>query len=177
MSRRFGRNQRRRAREALAVEVQRVERAERLAKDRMEMYRNASSDLNNMLDFFHILAGRVGRESVLVGGEAEAELIAPDVHNFMMTIKKESPMSITRGQTMESVKHEIMRRLEVESVRDIFRMQTVVRCYVGDSSAGIALSDTFLRRSTEREISHHVAKELAQCLAKSIKEAKYEQPY
>lgn len=176
MSRRFGRNQRRRAREALAVEVQRTEQTARLATDRLEMYRNASRELDKLREFFAIVAQRVGRESILVGGEIEAEIEAPDVHSFRVHMREEmSPFASLRGApptTVAKVQSQIMHRLEVKAVRDSFARQIVVRCYLGRAQAGIALSEIFIDRSTEHELQHRIAQELAQCLAQAIKAAK-----
>jgi hypothetical protein len=178
MSKRFGRNQRRRAREALAVEVAKVARASifaqhatKLADERMQMYQHCSRELDKLQGFFAEVAQRVGRESILVGGEADANLVDPDVRNFMAypRPKYDSRRRNFSEPVSSIVKSEIMRRLEVVAVRDVFEQQIVVRCYLNNKTVGIALSDTFLQRSTEQEISNRIAQELAQSLASAIK--------
>ncbi len=179
MSKRFGRNQRRRAREALAVEVQRTEQTARLASDRLQMYQNCSRELDNLREFFGHVARRVGRESILVGGEVDAELDGPDVHSFRVIVRDEMPSYRVGAVAMPAMakmqakmQAQMMHRLEVKAVRDSFAQQIGVRCYLGNAQAGIAMSDQFLARSTEQELAHRIAQELAQCLARDIKRAK-----
>lgn len=173
MSKRFGRNQRRRAREDLAAELQRSQKLAKIADQWKDMHDFRNRELSSLTRFFEMVARRVGRESILVGGEAEAEIHSPDVREFRAHVNPElefvgigaSPV------TTEGVKLEIMRRLEVKAVRDVFRRQIVVRCFLGNVDFGIAVSQTLLERSTEEEIAHTLSKELACRLAHEIKKA------
>ncbi len=174
MSRRFGRNQRRRAREALAVEVQRTEQTAKLAEQRLQMYRHSQDELGDFRDFFMEVARRVGRESILVpGGEGEAELDSPLVRQFMAIPRMDAlytPVSWSEP-AVSAIKAEIMNRLEVQAVREAFSNQIVVRCYLNGHEAGIALSHSFLRKSTEDEIARRVSQDLARNISRAIKAA------
>lgn len=173
MSKRFGRNQRRRAREALAAELQRSQLFAKSADQWKGIHDFCSRELSSMNRFFEMVARRVGRESILVGGEAEADIDSPDVREFRAHVIPDlefvgiGPSSMTT----ECVKMEIMRRLDIKAVRDVFSQQIVVRCFLGNVDFGIALSETLLKRSTEEEIAHTLSKELARRLAHEIKKA------
>lgn len=174
MSRRFGRNQKRRMREALAAETARADLQTSATLATLRRFQQVDPDLRNLQDFFVMVADRVGRESILVNGEAEADLNGPEVRQFRATIKEQFPMAwrLNNVPTIEKVKCEIMHRLEVKAVRDYFAHQIVVRCYLYGEEVGVALSESLMKRSTEEELTHTIGQELARCLAKEIKRSK-----
>lgn len=176
MSRRFGRNQKRHMREALAVEVQRVEETAKLAARRLEMFHSVRHELNELKSFFESVAQRVGRESILAAGMPVVEMPELGRSSFRRPIFPEFLATYRVGldnvPQMSKAMYAVMHLLEVQAVRDAFKMQIVAHVSFDDNVVGVAYSEDFVRKSTEAELVNQITRDLPYYLAREMKRAK-----
>lgn len=175
MSKRFGRNQRRRAREALAVEVQHAADAMKMAQDRLDMYHSARRESAEMREFFKYVARRVGKEAHIARGVGIGEIRQPGqqlraaVYEELdfSRVAMSDPMATSRMMT------ETLHHLETRVVRDAFRREMLFEVYLYGKSAGYALSESLIHRAEKEElvavIQNSITPMLAHHLATALK--------
>lgn len=170
MSKRFGRNQKRHMREALAAEQLRVQKSEQKAQAYVNIATRQGDELDHLKAFFEEVAHRVGRESILVNGAVTTQV---DALTRRFTIAAEQEMSLMMVPHISetaAMKYLILLQLETKAVRDAFKSQVVAMCYIGESaSAAMALSEEYIARSTDDEIVRRIVPEIARHLVKQLR--------
>lgn len=174
MSRRFGRNQRRRMREALVEAQQTTSSAVAVAAQRGRRVNelvDEARDLRTMLDE---IADRVGRYAIAAGvpHNFEARWLQRGKGRFQMDVPPDMPSMCTFGNSMDMTMRfydETMRLLEVEAVRDDFARQMHCRVTFDEHAIGYAISDHALRNMTAKEIERRIAPEIARLLVAELK--------
>lgn len=175
MSRRFGRNQKRRMREALAVEVQRVEETAKLAAQRLGMWHSAMREVRGLESFIETIANRVGRESILARGKIEFEMPHLNRNSFRVLVAPEVLATWRMGRPdmpqMTMAMDTVLHLLDVHAVRDAFRSQIVAECRFDDVFVAAAYSEDFVRKSTEAELAEQISQDMPHFMAREMKKA------
>lgn len=174
MSRRFGRNQRRRAREALAQVTQSLEQ-EREGRQMAEaIARESGARERTLKGLLGEFASRVGCYAIAEGVPASftADWLGR-VKHFRLPVSPELDASAmfsnaSMYDTM-AICDEVMRVLDVEVVRDHMKRDMHVRLYFDDHRVGYALSDHAVRNMTRVELVSRIAPEIATFLIDLLK--------
>lgn len=174
MSRRFGRNQRRRAREALVQAAQSLGQ-EREARQMAEaIARESSARARTLRELLGEFASRVGRYAIAEGVPAkfESDWLGRRP-NFRLPVMPEFDVSAifsnaSMYDTM-TICDEVMRVLDVEVVRDHMKRDMHVRLYFDEHRVGYALSDHAVRNMTRAELVGRLAPEIATFLVDLLK--------
>ncbi len=181
MSKRFGRNQRRRAREALAqahAELQERELASRETLRGAEMalvaYIEARDKLKEAEDFMREVASIVGRESIIAGeptplmvGMTKDEAAS---YGIGYSPRAEVPtFDITAtDMSIEQMRYEILTVLDVKAVRDVMRACVNLRVTFSDKTIGYTLSQMAIARMTKSELHARLAPEIAHDISRAL---------
>lgn len=168
MSRRFGRNQRRRAREELAVQVARVAQlTESMGMDR-ELLKKQAAHLREAVDYAGEVAEMVGREAVIAGAPTK---LNGEVFDGMRFAPLAPPQfaSFAVDMPVQYIRSETLRLLKMETVADRMRGQVHFRVTLADKVAGYTISESALQRMSEGEIERRVTPEIARFLVRAIK--------
>jgi hypothetical protein len=177
MSRRFGRNQRRRAREALAQagHALLLEKEGRIMAEAVA--RESSARARTLKELLEDFASRVGRYAIAEGVPAK---FASDWlgrrSNFRLPVMPDVDASAMLSNasmydTM-TICDEVMRVLDVEVVRDHMKRDMHVRLYFDEHRVGYALSDHAVRNMTRAELVGRIAPEIATFLVDLLKKEK-----
>lgn len=166
MSKRFGRNQKRRMREEIAAVT-----AAR-ATDGL-LLRDMRRQLDEAHDFAEAVREAVGRNAIIAG--------VPNRINYKMpegerSFYQPAPMprhAINYEPAIMDVdsyafRNEVMHLLDIEAVRSVVAMEQHVLVNLADHRVGYAISAEALRRLSERELRNVIAPQITQFLIKSI---------
>lgn len=174
MSRRFGRNQRRRAREALAQADQAVllEREGRYMAEAVA--RESSARARTLKELLGEFASRVGRYAIAEGVPAKftSDWLGRQP-NFRLPVMPEldvsAMFSIASMYDTVTICAEVMRVLDVQVVRDHMKRDMHVRLYFDEHRVGYALSDHAVRNMTRAELVGRITPEIATLLVDLLK--------
>lgn len=175
MSQRFGRNQRRRAREAIQAAQEEVH-ALRYALDvNNALIQEQGRKLREAEAFAREVARMVGREAVIAGVPTQFDAGMPRDEALKYGIRTTPPRQFDNWidaadvMSVQAVRYEILRLLDVRTIRDIMSQQMHVRVQLADLTTGYSMSEMALSRMTAREIAQRIAPEIAQHLAEQLK--------
>lgn len=174
MSRRFGRNQRRRAREALeqanAQLVQQVV-ARTMAEELMRSSIERTQEYKRLLGQF---TSRVGRYAIAenIPASFTADWLGR-MSQFRLLVKPEfdadSMFSNAALHDVTTICAEVMRVLDVEVVRDHMKRDMHVRLHFDDHHVGYGISDHAIRNLPRKDLIDHIARETAIFLVEKLK--------
>lgn len=172
MSKRFGRNQRRRAREVLAEQVKRTHLALEEAKDRLSMYHHERKQGEQMRQFFEQVALRVGEQAFIARGVNSIELDYPG-QNKRAAVREEFDYSASMRTSAEThhMVVETLHHLETRVIRDHFRREMLFEAYIQGKSAGYCLSESLLRQASKEELMQLVWNSIAPQMAHHLSDA------
>lgn len=185
MSRRFGRNQKRRLRaEVAAAQEEAIHQAglasrhaegKQLADAACARAHDRETDMRLMLEATAII---VGRQALAAGipTNFEADWLKHGKKNFRlrapMFVSDTPSYGVQRGETAIMVHDEIMRLLEVEAIRrPVSRMMQVLVTF-DNIPIGYALSDNALHSMPETLLADRIAREMRPLLVNAIQELK-----
>lgn len=165
MSKRFGRNQKRRMREQIAQLEQSVE------MDRALLTRQ-SRKIGDYESFVQIVGEAVGREAVISGKPTLLKIGGGSRHEFQM-IPRQPPLSLecldSGFEDTAAIRVEIMRLLNVKAIRDSLSRQMHVRVQFADGNVGYAMSDCAIDRMSEEELIRVIVPEISRLLMRQLK--------
>lgn len=174
MSRRYGRNQRRRARECIAeLEAELAQAKVRNVALLAEKY-ILLNRIEKAEDFQREVAQIVGREAIIAG--------APVVLDYRYNRKTDQDcIEIIPRQLfsfasrsadyaeIEAVRRETLHLLDVTAVADVMRHQMQAYVKLADGAIAYGISATALRRMTDAELRRHIVEPMAYQLALELK--------
>lgn len=174
MSRRFGRNQRRRMRTEIEQKSQDLARAndalaaaERLSADLKENVR----ELNQFIGF---VGEQVGRHAIVSGLPSTLSMHYRQ-RNYRMPVQNPVPSigDIMKAPPMscEAIQYEIMHLLDVDAVRKPLSREMHFLAEVKGEVVGYVISESALRSMPSVEIERLIAPQMVHMLTKAIKEA------
>lgn len=175
MSKRFGRNQRRRAREAIEAAQSEVQLLRRGIDLNVALINEQRRKLDEARNFTKDIARIVGREAVIAGVPTMLDMPLPRDVALRSGIRVTPPrhmedlaMSLD-VMDVQPIRHEILRLLDVRMVRDILSQQMHFRVELADQTTGYTISEMALERMTAQEIAQRIAPEIAQHLSAELK--------
>lgn len=175
MSQRFGRNQRRRASEAIQAAQEEVH-ALRYALDMNNaLIQEQGRKLRDAEAFARDVACMVGREAVIAGVPTKFDAGMPLDEALKYGIRTTPPRQFDNWidavdmMSVQAVRYEILRLLDVRTIRDIMRRQMHVRVQLADQTTRYSISEMALGRMTAKEIAKHISSEIAHHLALELK--------
>lgn len=185
MSRRFGRNQKRRLREELAAMQSAAGMQASMARGNAERANRAEESCTGALvreaqirQMLEATGAMVGRQALAAGipTNFNADWLKHGKKNFRLPVPvfaAEAPSYGVRCTEEAVMVHdEIMRLLEVEAVRSQVSRAMHVRVTFDDIPIGYALSDSALRSLPETMLADRIARELRPLLVNAIQELK-----
>lgn len=177
MSRRFGRNQRRRMREELASKDTRVAQLDSGLAMSNGLLRKTSQDISMLRDAIKGISQRVGHMAML---ECEAEpfeganLDYRRMRKFylevpkMYDVRSYEPAMIDTMSALH-VAREVMHVLDVDTLRDRMSQQLHCRVYFDGHEIGYSMSEQAIRGYGAEALARKIAPEIARALAEKIK--------
>lgn len=174
MSRRFGRNRRRRAREALAYAAQSLDLEKQGRKMAEAVARESTARVRTLKELLGEFAYRVGRYAIAEGVPAKftSDWLGRRP-NFRLPVMPEfDARAIFSNASMYdtmTICNEVMRVLDVQVVRDHMKRDMHVRLYFDEHRVGYALSDHAVRNLTRAELVSRIAPEIATFLVDLLK--------
>lgn len=176
MSKRFGRNQRRRMREELAATQAQAEKIQTLAMMQEEHANRMAEEVADIRALLHEFADRVGRHAIAadIPPPYESDFLERR-GNFRMEVERQMPslteyLRMRDGRaTTAAIQVEVMSMLDVEAVASVMRHEMHCRVNFDDHAIGYAISATALRNMTAREIERRIAPEIARLLVSELK--------
>lgn len=179
MSKRFGRNQKRRMREEIAIAKDDARFIAARAKEYLDDRNQAMGQLRDMQRMLEEIAGMVGRKSLAAGNPTrfEANWLKTGQKNFRLPAPIFAQTNYCYGgpsrQEIAVMAHdEIMRLLEVDAVRDPISRAMHVRVMFDDIAMGYALSDSALHAMPEEVLAEKMINELFPLLKDAIRQLK-----
>lgn len=179
MSKRFGRNQKRRMREEIADLNSEKKSISARAKEYLDDRNQAMGQLRDMQRMLEEIAGMVGRKSLAAGNPTkfEANWLKTGKKNFRLPAPIFAQTNYCYGgpsrQEMAVMAHdEIMRLLEVEAIRDPISRAMHVRVTFDDIAMGYAISDSALHAMPEEVLGEKMVNELFPLVVDAIRELK-----
>lgn len=174
MSRRFGRNQRRRMREELAKSEAVACDAIAVAARRGKHAENLASEAAELRAMIEDIAGRVGCYAITAGEPCnfDADWLERGQGRFQMSAQPAMASIASFGSAMDAtmaIHDETMRLLEVEAVRAPMSRDMHCRVTFDKHVIGYAMSDHALHNMTAREIERRIAPEIARLMAHELK--------
>jgi hypothetical protein len=176
MSKRFGRNQRRRLRAQVAAQDKTLGELDGALTMAQGLLREHSRSLAEQRAFFAAVARLVGQQSVIAGTQPQRLLgHAPLRDRFF--IEPYSPLAALSvspdagPQEIARARYEVLRLLETSAVQDVFSRALHLRAHLADQSVGYAISETALAILSHEDLVAQVLPHMAQLLVKQIKDA------
>lgn len=177
MSRRFGRNQRRRAREALADSDKKIVQLQSGMMMDRALLSHQSEKIRKAEEFAREIADIVGRFSIIAG---EPVRMAGVCFDRMQIYAKESQSYASYNSfdfsPTEFLRSETLRLLKIKAVSGIFKSKMHVMVTLADKTVGYCLTESALHGMSaewiERRIAPEIARQLAQYLKLAYKEMK-----
>lgn len=174
MSRRYGRNQRRRAREALAEAGKRNELLEAAIKLDRGMLRRLREKLERAEAFQREVAEIVGRQAVIAGEptsmnlgrvtfqQADGWRVTPPRH-FSLVELAHQPMEL------EPLRAEVLRLLDIELIADKMRGQMQAWVTIAGAEVCYGMTEAAFRGMTDHELMRRLVEPVARQLALELK--------
>lgn len=174
MSRRFGRNQRRRAREAIAAAEGRIENLSAALECDRALLASQRRKLGEAEAFQREVAEIVGREAIIAGKPVCLDYEFARYGDSIEFVPKQSFPAISLLNSVEHahverVRSETLHLLDVDVVADELRYQIHARVRLAGSQAGYAISASALRRMPEKKLVPKIAEEIAVLLVRDLK--------
>jgi hypothetical protein len=174
MSRRYGRNQRRRAREALAAADERIGNLETAMKMDRALLARQRGEIQRSEDFQREVAEIVGREAIIAGVPVRMSYSFQRYGDSIEFVPRQPFSAIALLNSVEhthikAVRRETLHLLDVDVVADQLRHQIQARVKLAGSQAGYAISTKALIRMPEKELVPRIAEEIAVLLVRDIK--------
>lgn len=171
MSKRFGRNQRRRMREALHMAELAAEReyAGRIMAEGIA--RENSRKLEELREWRSEVIRMVGR-SALIAGEPHILNVRYDPRTegyVRVPIQRSTPRFDVTAISDLSMQDEVMRLLMVDVVQDDLRQQSIAQVELDETRVWMALSQHAIRRSSVDDLVALISRDMARQLAIGIK--------
>jgi hypothetical protein len=185
MSKRFGRNQRRRAREALAAAQQEIDSRDRQIGGLREVRQmdralldQQARELREARDFARDVARAVGRSCVYAGVALPQSFHADRYEAATYGMRVALPPEIrhvdafgsTVMLTVEQVRYEVIRLLDIQAVRDQLRGQMHFRVQLAGGVVGYAISEMALTRMPREELERRLVPEMAAAISRLLSE-------
>ncbi|HWV64100.1 MAG TPA: hypothetical protein VN019_10745 [Oxalicibacterium sp.] len=170
MSRRFGRNQRRRAREQIA-EAERVKANLIQCLDGARAVLHEKSDkLADLQEFFKQVACQVGEHAIISGLEVGYMRNGQMMDGHRMPVCSPSPLDLPSNIESETItiQDEIMRLLEIDVVRDHFNRQMNVRAHLADGKVGYLISESAIMMMRPNELHQRLVPQVARELSVAL---------
>ncbi|SEH89241.1 hypothetical protein [Paraburkholderia hospita] len=160
MSKRYGRNQKRRARERIAALE---ENGVRLRN----AYARRTAENADLTDHVQYVASVLGHMSILSG-----ESLHHTDGDDGMRLHVHNPLSFLPGSLDESevAMMEIMRLLDVSAVRDMAKRSIHAIVHVGREQSCYAISETTLRSMSREQLAHFLTRKVAPLLCEVMAE-------
>lgn len=180
MSRRFGRNRRRRAREALALSQSMLQAADSNASRISAALRNAQADLAERDAFIREVGEIVGRTAIIAGlptklnykhhrARGDWSRTGPGENSLRIHVPQPMPSfepSLNVQHTeLSKVQDEILELLDIDLVADKMRPVIHARVTMADESVAYAISHAAIRRLTRGELQKRLALAIAEEMA------------
>lgn len=178
MSKRFGRNQKRRMREEIVLQAE----VAASAQERAAQYAGAlerdhallkwhGKKLDDAKDFLESIASMVGREAIIAGEPTDFQW--HEKIDRIRTFPRPAPsMSVNfgGGMTMDHIRYEVLRLLDVEAIRASMSRQMQVLVTLGDEEVYYAISEEALFELGEEELVQKFIRPMSIQLARKLKE-------
>ena len=158
MSKRFGRNQKRRMREALLA-------SEELRKAGLQTIGHMRSRLEDYRRFLEYVLDIVGEESIL-NPEPPADRVQK--HNFPKIVFQSFPRFCPDEGTVACVQNVIANALETRVVLDRLKGAIHFRARLGNGDVAYALSDQAIAVMTTRQLAARLQQEISYQLANEL---------
>lgn len=172
MSRRFGRNQRRRAREALAAEQMRAGGIE-LALSQARRNEDAQASLARALGkCAQEVAAQVGRHALIAGEPSPFEFTLPCGQKKFSMVPHQPLMMMDPCDSLAidaQLHHQTMNLLEVEAVRDHFSKQMHCMVRLAGKGAGYSISTAALQQGGRDQLVRTISGQIAEHLLLQIR--------
>jgi hypothetical protein len=167
MSRRFGRNQRRRMREALAA-------SEKSADQLKALTDSLSARLIEADDFSFVVGSIVGRQAIIAGVPVTLDyrwdrqksgdrIAAYPYQPALFDVALQQPVPV------DAVRLEILDLLDVKVVQDVMRPQLHALVTLADKTVGYAISQSAIKRMTDQEITRVITPQIVRLLVQNLK--------
>jgi hypothetical protein len=176
MSRRFGRNQKRRMREELAAKAERVSNLETgMAMDRV-LLRKQGDDLSELRHLLGEFTDRVGRYAIaadIPDPRESRNLDLSRMPNFRMPVPQRAAINFS-NMTVESTAafcDEVMSVLDVHPVHESMSHDMHCRLTFDGMPIGYAISRHAVRNLTRDELVRRIVPEIAYFLEAELKKA------
>lgn len=173
MSRRFGRNQRRRAREALAASEQSISDLETAMTLDRALLRDQGRRLREYEYFQRDVVDLVGREAVIAGEPTTLDLKWDERDGDRIHHAPYQPLTMARiidrsWQDSYAVRDEVLRLLQVETVAEPMRQQVHARVTLADERVGYAISESALQRLSRDQIRKAIGEPMLRMLVDAL---------
>lgn len=178
MSKRFGRNQRHRAREALATEQANSKQRIGELVSVLEMARTDLIEKGHRLreadDFARDVARAVGRSCVYAGVALPQSFSMDRYEAAKYGMRVVSPQEFrgieefSNTMNVEQVRFEVVRLLDIQAVRDKLRSQMHFRVQLADNVVGYAISESALSFMTHKELERILVMEITEEIARAL---------
>lgn len=174
MSKRFGRNQRRRAREALAASEQRINDLECAIVMEGGLMASTRAKLSEARAFQRDVAEMVGREAVIAGEVTTLDYKWDADHgdhiNYVPRQQLSMAMLCDRSeQEIYEMRHEVLRLLNVEAVNEVMRHMVHARVTLADERVGYGISEAALRRMSRDQLRKTIYEPMLDMLVDALK--------
>jgi uncharacterized coiled-coil protein SlyX len=177
MSRRFGRNQKRRMRAAMAEQAQSIENLNTaIAMDRGLLERQGQN-LDELRGWLSDIAERLGHYAIVTGNAErfEAEWLERRGHFQMQTpssfdLSRALSLAIASPDSFIAYR-QMMDILDLEVVADEMRQDMHCKVYFGDHRLGYAMSHHAIQHIPRRELIRRISEQLSLMLEQQLKEA------
>lgn len=167
MSRRFGRNQRRRAREALAAAQTRVDDLERAHAMDRGLLEHQSRTIADLREWLQMIADEVGHQAVLAG---EPTILLEGQGYDGMRVVPHKDLLCLGGTSLftQSFAVEVLRLLDVEVIRSNLNRQMHVLVALADKQVAYAITESAIfglsRAALVRLLAPRIAEQLVAAL-------------
>lgn len=182
MSRRFGRNQKRRMRaEQSALQAEVDEKSlyisqlnQAMLMDRA-LLRKQHIDISNLRDALAEIAEEIGDQSALLGVKVRPYHVFTD--GTRLPLHEKPPVSVralldTQQDMYRTVTTAVMRMLSVRAVADRMKGQIHLQVELADGAIGYAISEGAIRDMTPQFLERTVAPEIARGLVDALRKHK-----
>lgn len=176
MSKRFGRNQRRRAREAIAALEAKAANLEEAYRRETGLMRDISRRLQDANDHARAVAEIVGSNAIAAGEpitlQYQCMKNARDFRLAVPPMRAEYSLMTTQSASMEFIMDETMHLLQCDAVASLTSHE--MHCYVqlANGSIGYAISGAALMQRDNRELIELIVPKIARGLVEAIKKAR-----
>lgn len=171
MSKRFGRNQRRRAREALASANSSIEGLRIGRTMDAGLLIDMGRRLRDADDFARAVGEMVGREAIIAGEPVDTGLTAYRIDGSMRALPNERVQarpSFDIPMSASNVRIEVLRLLDIKVIADSMSRQMHCHVTLDDKTIAYAISDSALLRMTRSELERRMVPEIARQLADEL---------